>query len=202
MPTSIRDASIDAAFAQASQRREVAVNNIKFSKPFDSPGDWRDQWIYFLMIDRFNNPAGPPAHVPFDDAYGGFQGGTLQGVREKLGYIKNLGAGALWITPVLQNPQWDDSAYHGYGFQNLLKIDPRFGTEQDLIDFVDEAHAHGLYVILDVVVNHAGDVFEYPGHGSKRHSRPFPTLSGGAVPTGQPSRSGRSHRRTCRTTSS
>ena len=94
MPTSIRDASIDATFAQASQRRKVTVNNIQFGKPFDSPEDWRDQWIYFLMIDRFNNPSGPPNHLPFDDAYGGFQGGKLQGVREKLGYIKNLGAGA------------------------------------------------------------------------------------------------------------
>ena len=131
-----------------------------------------------------------------------FQGGKLQGVRKKLGYIKNLGAGALWITPVLQNPQWQDSVYHGYGFQNLLNVDPRFGTEQDLIELVDEAHAHGLYVILDVVVNHTGDVFEYPATGRKRRSRLFPTLSSGAVPTGRPSRSGRSHPGTCRTTSS
>jgi glycosidase len=176
VPTSIRDASIDATFAQASQRRTVTVNNTQIGKPFPSPEDWRDQWIYFLMIDRFNKPSGQPNHLPFDDAYGGFQGGTLQGVREKLGYIKNLGAGAVWITPVLQNPQWQNSPpnapYHGYGFQNLLKVDPRFGTEQDLIDLVDEAHAHGLYVILDVVINHAGDVFEYPGHGSKA---PFQT---------------------------
>jgi hypothetical protein len=78
LSTSIRGASIDAAFAQASQRRTVTVNNIQISKPFHSPDDWRDQWIYFLMIDRFNKPSGPPTHLPFDDAYGGFQGETLQ----------------------------------------------------------------------------------------------------------------------------
>jgi glycosidase len=174
LPTSIHDPSIDAAFCQARQKRTVTVGSVQIVKPFPSPGDWRDQWIYFLMVDRFNNPSDPPAHLPFDDKFDGFQGGTLQGVRRKLGYIKNLGAGAIWITPVLQNPQWQESAYHGYGAQNFLKIDPRFGTEQDLVDLVDEAHAHGLYVILDIVINHVGDVFSYLGHGAEAPFQDFP----------------------------
>jgi len=147
---------------------------VEIIKPFASPADWRDQWIYFLMVDRFNNPAGPPKHLPFDAKFGGFQGGTLRGIRERLGYIGSLGAGAIWITPVFQNPVWQDSAYHGYGFQNLLKIDPRFGTEQDLQDLVDDAHARGIYVILDIVINHAGDVFEYQGFGSEAPFQGFP----------------------------
>jgi glycosidase len=174
MATSLRDQSVTEAFEQARIARTKTVNGVEIIKPFTSPSDWRDQWIYFLMVDRFNNPAGPPKHLPFDAKFGGFQGGTLRGIRESLGYINSLGAGAIWITPVFQNPVWQDSAYHGYGFQNLLKIDPRFGNEQDLQDLVDDAHARGIYVILDIVINHAGDVFEYQGFGSEAPFQGFP----------------------------
>ena len=178
MATSIRDRSILKALEKAltPTTKTVAVDGraIDIVRPFPSPADWRDHWIYFLMIDRFNNPAGPPRHLPFDARFGEFQGGTLRGIRDKLGYIKSLGAGAVWITPVFQNPISQQSAYHGYGFQNLLKIDPRFGTEQDLQDLVDEAHARGLYVILDIVINHAGDVFAYQGFGAQAPFQDFP----------------------------
>ena len=68
--------------------------------PFPSPEDWRDQWIYFLMVDRFNNPKALPRHQPFDDPnFFSFQGGKFSGVRQRLGYIKQLGAGAIWLSP-------------------------------------------------------------------------------------------------------
>lgn len=91
------------------------------------------------MVDRFHNPDAPPRHLPFDAKFGGFQGSNLKGVRQPLPYLKSLGAGAIWITPVLQNCQWQDGTYHGYGIQNFIRIDPRFGTEQDLQDLVDAA---------------------------------------------------------------
>ena len=57
-----------------------------------SPADWRDQWIYFLIIDRFNNRLAPPRHQPFDDpAFARFQGGTFRGVQEQIPYLKELG---------------------------------------------------------------------------------------------------------------
>ena len=174
MATSLRDQAITDAFGQARASHTRTVGTVEISKPYPSPADRRDQWIYFLMVDRFNNPAGQPEHLPFDAKFGGFQGGTLGGVRERLGYIQSLGAGAIWMTPVFQNPVWQDAAYHGYGFQNLLKIDARFGTEQDLQDLVDEAHARGMYVILDIVINHAGDVFEYQGFGAEAPFQGFP----------------------------
>jgi glycosidase len=138
--------------------------------PFPSPADWRDQWIYFLMLDRFHNPTAPPRHAPWDGPSGGYQGGTFNGVREKLRYIKDLGAGAVWLSPVLKNRASDPSSFHGYGIQNFLRVEPRFASapgreEDELRALVDEAHALGLYVILDVVLNHAGDVFEYDGLG-------------------------------------
>ena len=101
-------------------------------------------------------------NAPFDR----FQGGTLEGLRLQLGYLQRLGVGAIWITPVLQNCQGQEGTYHGYGIQHFLKVDPRFVSDHsdpdaELRRLVDEAHARGMYVILDVILNHAGDVFAY-----------------------------------------
>jgi len=137
--------------------------------PFPSPADWRDQVIYFLMVDRFNNPDLPPVHSPFDDpSYYAFQGGKFSGIQQRLGYIKGLGVGAIWLSPVLKNLQFDDGSYHGYGIHDFLKAEPRFATIPDNADdelraLVDAAHKAGLYVIFDIVLNHTGDVFAYEG---------------------------------------
>src|ERR1700690_3224347 len=97
---------------------------------FPSPLDWRDQWIYFLMVDRFNNPAAPPVHQPFDDPdFAAFQGGNFAGIQQQLPYIKGLGAGAVWISPVLTNVLFDPGTYHGYGIRDFLHADPRFAQD-------------------------------------------------------------------------
>ena len=156
--------------------------------PFPSPSDWRDLPIYFLLVDRFDNPGAAPRRLPFDAEHGGFQGGKLEGVRRRLGYIANLGARAIWLSPVLKNCQFDDGSYHGYGIQDFLQLDPRFASdpaaarqnpalvEAELRRLVDEAHARGLYVIMDVVLNHAGNVFDYDGFGPAApfRDRPYP----------------------------
>ncbi len=146
-----------------------------------SPADWRDQWIYFLITDRFNNPLAPP-HEQWDAPVGSFQGGTFNGIREQLDYLKDLGVGAIWISPVLKNPQYDVFAHHGYGVQDFLSIDPRFASdverarrerefvEDELRLLIDEAHARGIYVIFDIVLNHVGNVFAYEGD---RHDAPW-----------------------------
>src|SRR5690242_4294720 len=95
-----------------------------------SPEDWRDHWIYFLITDRFNNPAAPPREQ-WDAPVGTFQGGTFNGIRAQLDYLHDLGVGALWISPVLKNPQYDAYAHHGYGVQDFLSIDPRFASDPE-----------------------------------------------------------------------
>ena len=131
-----------------------------------SPEDWRDLPIYFLMVDRFNHPSARPRHEPFDDPrFAEFQGGTFSGVKAQLSYIKQLGAGAIWLSPVLRNLKFATS-YHGYGIHDFLQAEPRFAdnpekADDELRDLVDAAHAQGLYVIFDIVLNHAGDVFAY-----------------------------------------
>jgi glycosidase len=151
-----------------------------------SPADWRDGWIYFALVDRLNNSTQPPNrpwNVPFD----GFQGGTLPGFTAQLDYIRDLGASAVWLSPVLQNVDADEEAYHGYGIQNFTRVEPRFCADpararadpayadSQLRDLVDAAHVRGLYVILDIVINHTGDVFAYDGLGSIAPWRDSPT---------------------------
>jgi len=137
-------------------------------KAFPSPMDWRDQWIYFLMVDRFNNSAAPPNHTPFDDPnFYGFQGGNFAGIQQQLPYIKGLGAGAIWVSPALTNVLNQPGTYHGYGIRDFLHADPRFAqdaanADDELRSLVDAAHSLGLYAILDIVLNHTGDVFAYP----------------------------------------
>ncbi|MDI6890833.1 MAG: alpha-amylase family glycosyl hydrolase [Thermodesulfovibrionales bacterium] len=139
-------------------------------KVFPSPSDWRDQFIYFLLVDRFHNgekdiPPYTPDITPIgrDDSEGEkWQGGTLKGITEKLDYIKGLGCTALWLSPIFKNRR-EMNTYHGYGIQNFLDIDPRFGTVRDLQKLVKEAHKRCMYIILDIVLNHTGDNWSYPG---------------------------------------
>jgi glycosidase len=177
MRFSLSDPTVRSTLTQAQTPSPVTVTaggqSQTFTAPFPSPQDWRDVWIYFLMIDRFNRSDGqPPASLPYDQPFGHYQGGTFNGVRAQLPYIKDLGAGAIWLTPVLKNRLSDPKSYHGYGIQDFLQPEPRFASasgkeEDELRALVDEAHALGLYVIFDIVLNHAGDVFAYRGLGSE-----------------------------------
>jgi glycosidase len=84
-----------------------------------------------------------------------------------------MGVGAIWISPVLYNPQWFKDYWGGYGLQNFLRIEPRFCdnppeaeadpeiADREFKDLVDKAHKLGIYVILDIVLNHVGNLFNY-----------------------------------------
>jgi glycosidase len=190
MPTAIWSDEVQQVFARArsprTKRIQVGPKTVTIPAPFPSPDDWRDHWIYFLLVDRFNNPAAPPKHLPWHGEHGEYQGGTFNGVRAQLDYLQELGAGALWLSPVLKNCQYSPYSYHGYGIQDYLQIEPRFASdpekarknpqlaEDELIQLIDEAHARGMYVIFDIVLNHAGDVFEYENYGAVAPWRNYP----------------------------
>ena len=128
-----------------------------------APTAWRDSVLYFVVLDRFAD--GDPANdINVDvSAKGTFHGGDLAGLRQQLDDIASLGVTAIWITPVVKNidgfvtgagfPDW---AYHGYWADDFYRLDPRFGTEEQLQELVGAAHARGIKVLLDVVYNHAG----------------------------------------------
>jgi glycosidase len=84
----------------------------------------------------------------------------LQGLTSKIGYLQRLGVTAIWVSPVFKQVAFQQT-YHGYGIQNFLDVDPHFGCRQDLKNLVDTAHQHGIYVILDIILNHTGDMFSY-----------------------------------------
>jgi glycosidase len=148
-----------------------------------SPEDWRDEILYFLLVDRFSDgqEGGRPLLDRGDLAAarprpgGGswrwdqwaasgaerWQGGSLAGAKTKLGYLQDLGVTALWISPVFQQRRHLDT-YHGYGVQDFLEIDPRFGTRQDLVELCAAAHGRGMRVVLDIIFNHTGSNWIYP----------------------------------------
>jgi len=117
--------------------------------------------IYLLMPDRFangnpNNDSHPSVYEKLNRNFpGGRHGGDIEGIIKQLDYIKELGATCIWTTPILED---NDStySYHTYGQSDLYKIDPRYGTNQDFVRLVDEAHKKGLKVIKDEVPNHWG----------------------------------------------
>jgi alpha-amylase len=124
---------------------------------------WADEILYFVLVDRFAD--GDPANdVAVDrQAKGAFHGGDLAGLTAHLDEIASLGVTAIWVNPLVDNidgfvtgagfPDW---AYHGYWADDFTKLDPRFGTEEELRVFVDACHARGIRVLLDVVYNHPG----------------------------------------------
>jgi glycosidase len=140
-----------------------ATRAITRAESVDASPEWAGAVLYFVMIDRFadgdtTNDAGVDRA-----AKGAFHGGDLKGLRDHLDEITDLGATAIWITPVVRNipgfvtgagfPDW---AYHGYWADDFYALDPRFGTEEDLRGLVGECHRRGVRVLLDVVYNHAG----------------------------------------------
>lgn len=137
----------------------------------------QDEVIYFVMPDRFEN--GDPSNdrgglkgdrlaTGFDPTSKGFyHGGDLKGLKDRLGYIQGLGTTAIWLTPIFKNkpvqgPRGQESAaYHGYWITDFTTVDPHLGTEQDFKALVDAAHARGLKVYMDIVVNHTADVIYF-----------------------------------------
>jgi glycosidase len=135
-----------------------------------------DEVIYFVLPDRFEN--GDPSNdhgglsgdrltSGFDPTHKGFfHGGDLKGLTRRLDYIKGLGATTVWLTPIftnkaVQGPQGQESAgYHGYWITDFTHVDPHLGTDADFKALVDAAHAKGLKVYMDIVVNHTADVIQ------------------------------------------
>jgi hypothetical protein len=169
---------------------------------FRSPVDWREEVLYFLLVDRFSdaaeasrplldraNPAAarPPSGSgePWrwdrwaESGADRWQGGTLAGVASKLDYLARLGVTALWLSPVFKQRGHRDD-YHGYGVQDFLDVDPRFGTRDELVALVQAAHDKGLRVILDIIFNHSGSNWVYPAARQSRASWATTTACGRA----------------------
>lgn len=121
--------------------------------------------MYLIMPDRFNNADStndvavdmlerPNRNDPF-----GRHGGDIKGIDDQLNYIQSLGFNSLWLTPVWENNQADQS-YHGYACTDHYRIDPRFGTLEEYQKMCYNAEKMGIKMYIDMVYNHIGS--EHP----------------------------------------
>ena len=123
--------------------------------------------LYLLMPDRFAQSAGHNPQLKGMRAYKEDRnapslrhGGDLKGLQEHLDYFTELGVTALWFTPILENDSPDQmdtwSTYHGYACTDYYRVDPRFGTNEEYRQLIDDCHEKGLKVVMDMIFNHCG----------------------------------------------
>jgi glycosidase len=163
---------------------------------------FEDEVLYFAIPDRFNdgdpsNNCGDYAgvcvagdtqgnvlehgYLPSDKGY--YHGGDIEGLRQKLPYLEELGISAIWVGPIYANKTVQEdstnlyghsSGYHGYWILDFLRVDPHLGTNAQFAQLVDEAHARGIKVFMDIVTNHTADVIQLEGNAGYRNKRDFP----------------------------
>ena len=131
--------------------------------------DWRDQVVYFLMTDRFNdgdatnNDLGHGEYNHSLESH--YSGGDIQGVIDQLDYIQNMGMTAVWTTPLVANQWWSEfnhyTGYHGYWATDFSSVDKHVGNLETYQQLSDQLHRRGMYLIKDIVVNHTGNFFNY-----------------------------------------
>ena len=145
--------------------------------------------LYFLIPDRFYNSdtandcgdyqgscrrADAKENVlrhgflPSDRGY--YHGGDLKGAMAKLDYLKGMGVTAIWVGPIFKNkPVQEDSsnlyghssAYHGYWITDFKTVDPHLGSNAEFKQLIEESHARGIKVFMDIITNHTADVIKY-----------------------------------------
>ncbi|PZX92392.1 alpha-amlyase [Flavobacterium aquariorum] len=162
---------VATTFVSAQVKKESKINsNVKTEK---TPFVWEGANLYFLMTDRFNN-----GNKSNDVNYNrtkttgklrGFEGGDIKGITQKVdeGYFTKLGINVIWFTPVVEqiHDGVDEGTglsygFHGYWARDWTALDPNFGTKKELAELVKKAHAKGIRIMLDGVINHTGPVTE------------------------------------------
>ena len=119
--------------------------------------------LYLMMPDRFSD--GDPSNNENESLQynvkadrndpNGRHGGDLKGILNHLDYLQELGITAIWLTPVLENDM-PGGSYHGYATTNYYRVDPRFGTNEEYKQLIEECHRRGIRVVMDMIFNHCG----------------------------------------------
>lgn len=145
--TSLQGPGTEEVFADERQTSAIYVAN-------DPTPDWtRDAIIYHVFVDRFHPGKGKDWKKP--QTLGGFYGGTLGGVIEKLDYIQDIGFNTIWLSPIFPSP-----SHHGYDATDLFSIEPRLGSLDEFRELIRDAHHKGIRILLDLVPNHISN--EHP----------------------------------------
>ncbi len=141
------------------------------AKITNGPFVWEAANVYFLLTDRFNN-GDTSNDVNFDRTkeagkLRGFEGGDFKGIIKKLqeGYFTELGINAIWMTPVVEQIHGGTDegtgltyGFHGYWPKDWTRIEPNYGTKEELKELVKLAHEQGIRVLFDAIINHTGPV--------------------------------------------
>lgn len=147
------------------------VITVEERKAAEKDFDWDESIIYFMVTDRFND-----GNTANNDAYnagdydtkdpGKYHGGDFKGVTQKLDYLKDLGVNTIWLTPIVENVTAGQSTkdknvpatygYHGYWASDFSSLNKHLGTPEEFQELVNEAHARGMKIMVDVVLNHTG----------------------------------------------
>ncbi len=143
-----------------SSRPMTSLGNGSWSYTYEVPAAATNlTFVFNNTLDVWDSNGGRdwrPSVLTSDQLATRRQGGDFKGIEMKLDYIKAMGFSAIWMSPVLMNGKGD---YHGYAATDFYRIDPRFGTLEDLRRLIREAHKRGILVINDVVVNHGSTLF-------------------------------------------
>ena len=178
-------AAAPAAADSVKTAQSKASVDTKASSADASTFSWDNATVYFLLIDRFKN-----GDTSNDNSYGRmktvagsdwatFHGGDFAGITQKIeeGYFNDLGVNAIWLTAPYEQlhgyilgGNFAHYSYHGYYVTDYTEADANYGTKEEFKKLVDTAHTHGIRIIMDIVMNHAGynnmiDMNEY-GYGT------------------------------------
>ena len=145
--------------------------------------------LYLITPDRFAN--GDPSNDTAEGATvtrerpSGRHGGDIKGVTDHLDYLSDLGVTTIWLNPVQKNSA---NSYHGYAISDFYDVDPRFGTNAEYKQLIDECHKRGLKVVMDMIFNHCSnyhpwnldpptkDWFNNPNYGLQTSYKLTPVL--------------------------
>ncbi len=154
--------TIEVKKGKKTLKYPYALNERKASSA-QRKGFGREDMIYLLMPDRFAKGEIPKQN-PKDSIAGAVDrsipwarhGGNIQGIIDNLDYIADLGATAIWSTPLTEDREFNAS-YHGYAASDFYNIDPRYGNNELYRKLTDEAAKKGIMIIMDMVPNHCGE---------------------------------------------
>lgn len=176
-----KEAEIKEDFIKTEDRPTESEIDLEFLYTRDI--EFRQETIYFIVVDRFydgdpNNSEGPNPELydPDQQDWGKYWGGDLQGIIEKLDYLKNMGVTALWLTPLFEQVEAlfvESAAIHGYWTKDFKRFNPRYIGEgenpslnetQESRDttfdrLIKELHKRNMKLILDIVCNHSNPDF-------------------------------------------
>ncbi len=142
-------------FADSGDIKEEVSHFSYLTEEYQTPSWAKEAIVYQILVDRFCD-SDPSNNYDLGFSITDYQGGDLQGIIDKLNYIKELGIDAIWLSPI-----YEGLNYHGYHITDFTKVDKRFGDNQLLKELVAKAHKLDLKVILDFVPNHTSQEHKF-----------------------------------------